>query len=73
MQGGALGAAPSVIGDLADAGRRPAPSGCRLCKSPLVWTGVGAAVLGGVAIVLAVTSGARPPPIVTIDGRDFGR
>jgi hypothetical protein len=60
---------PSVIGDVQD---RPAPGGCRLCRSPLVWTGVGAVVLG--AVVAIVVSGAsRPPPVVTVDGRDFGR
>jgi hypothetical protein len=69
VQGGVLRDPPSVIGDVR---RQPPPSGCQLCKNPLVWAGVGAAVIGAV-IVIAVTSGSRPPPILTIDGHDFGR
>jgi hypothetical protein len=68
-QAGTLRYPPSVIGGSKS---RPAPPGCRLCRSPLVWTGVGAAVLGAV-ITIVVTSGAKPPPIVTVDGHDFGR
>jgi hypothetical protein len=45
--------------------------GCRLCRNPLVWTGVGAVVLGAV-IAIVVTSGAKPAPILTVDGHDFG-
>ncbi|HEY0476997.1 MAG TPA: PEGA domain-containing protein [Kofleriaceae bacterium] len=68
VQGGALRDPPGVLGDVR---RPPPPSGCELCRNPLVWTGVGAVVIGAV-IVFAVTSGARPPPVVTIDGHDFG-
>lgn len=70
VQGGALHEPPRVIGDV----RRELPSGCQLCKSPLVWAGVGvgAAVLGAV-IAIAVTSGSRPPPVLTVDGHGFGR
>jgi hypothetical protein len=66
--GGALGEPPGVLGDV----RREPPPGCPLCRSPLVWTGVGAAVIGAV-IVIAVTSGSKPPPILTVDGHGFGR
>lgn len=69
VQGGALREPPRVLGDIE---RHREPSGCRLCRNPLVWAGVGAAVLGA-AIAIAVTSGSRPPPIVTVDGHDFGR
>ena len=68
-QAGTLRYPPSVIGD---SKQRPPPPGCRLCRSPLVWTGVGAVVLGAV-IAIVVTSGAKPPPVVTVDGHDFGR
>jgi hypothetical protein len=68
-QAGVLRDPPSVIGAIE---RRASPPGCRLCRSPLVWSGVGAAVLGAV-IAIVVTSGAKPPPVVTVDGHDFGR
>lgn len=69
VQGGALADPPGVLGDVR---REPPPAGCRLCRSPLVWTGVGAAVIGAV-IVIAVTSGSKPPPILSVDGHGFGR
>jgi hypothetical protein len=69
VQGGALGEPPRVIGD---SHRQPAPSGCRLCRNPLVWAGAAAAVVTAV-VVIAVTSGSRPPPIVTVDGHGFSR
>ncbi|HEU4730185.1 MAG TPA: PEGA domain-containing protein, partial [Kofleriaceae bacterium] len=68
-QGGTLRYAPSVIGAIKPA---PPPAGCRLCRSPVVWTGVGAVVLGAV-IAIVVTSGSKPAPVITIDGHDFGR
>jgi len=68
LQAGVLRYPPSVIGDSKP---HPPPPGCRLCRSPLVWTGVGAVVLGAV-IAIVVTSGSKPPPVVTIDGHDFG-
>lgn len=70
MQAGALRYPPSVIGDSAPA--RRAPEGCRWCRNPLVWTGVGAVVLGTV-IAIVVTSGSQPPPELIVDGGQFGR
>ena len=67
VQGGTPGHPPSVIGNLA---LRPPPTGCRLCRDPLVWTGVGAVVLGAV-IAIVVTSGSKPPPVLTVNGGDF--
>jgi len=69
VQAGELRYPPSVIGDSKP---QPAPSGCRLCRSPLVWTGVGAVVLGAV-IAIVVSSSSRSPPVLTVDGHDFGR
>jgi hypothetical protein len=69
IQGGALRHPPSVFGDIKSGAP---PPGCRLCRSPLVWTGVGAVALGAV-IAIVVTSGSRPPPVLTVDGHDFGR
>jgi hypothetical protein len=58
-----------VIGD---SKQLVAPKGCRLCRNPLVWTAVGAVVVGAV-IAIVVTSGSRPPPVVIVNGLDFGR
>jgi len=68
VQGGALGDPPRVLGDVQ---RRPASSGCELCRNPLLWTGVGAAVLTTV-VIIAVTAASRPPPVLTVHGSDFG-
>ncbi len=67
-QAGELRDPPSVIGAIKS---RPLASGCRLCRSPLVWTGAGAIVLGAV-IAIVVTAGSKPPPVVTVNGHDFG-
>jgi hypothetical protein len=68
VQSGALRDPPRVLGDVE---QRRAPSGCQLCRNPLVWTGVGAAVLTTV-VIIAATSGSRPPPVLTVHGSDFG-
>jgi hypothetical protein len=66
-QGGALSEPPRALHET----QRPAPeSGCRWCRSPLVWSGVGAVVLGAVVAILAA-SGSKPTPVVTVHGRDF--
>ncbi|HEX4416533.1 MAG TPA: PEGA domain-containing protein [Kofleriaceae bacterium] len=69
VQAGALTEAPGVLGAI-----RPshAPDArCRLCRNPYVWTGVGAVVLGA-AIAIIATSGSKPAPILTVNGKDFG-
>jgi PEGA domain len=67
VQAGELREPPSVLGDL---GPRPPQTGCRACRSPLVWTGVGAAVIGAV-IAVVVTSRAKPTPVVNVHGADY--
>lgn len=47
--------------------------GCRWCRNPWVWTGVGAALVAGTVITVVVLSGSRPPPVVGVDGTDFHR
>jgi hypothetical protein len=69
VQGGTLRYPPSVIGAIKP---QPPPRGCRLCRSPLVWTGVGAVVLGTV-IAIIVTSGAKPVPTLIVNGPDYAR
>lgn len=59
---------PSILSErsrIEDDGR------CKLCRNPGVWVGVGAAVvLGGVLAYVALSSD-KPPPRLTVDGRDF--
>jgi len=69
VQRGAPGAAPAV---LAESKQRPPPTGCRLCRNPLVWTGVGAVVIGTV-IAIVIANQSRPPPVLDVDGSVFGR
>lgn len=67
VQRGELHDPPRVLGGVE---RRSVASGCQLCRNPLVWTGVGAAVLTTV-LVIAVTSASHPPPVLTVHGGDF--
>lgn len=68
VQRGASGDAPTIV---ADSKQRPPSTGCKLCRNPLVWTGIGAVVVGtAIAIVLATQS--RPPPVLDVDGHVFG-
>lgn len=61
---------PPVV--LEDRGARPGGADrCKLCRSPWLWTGVGAAVLAGVALTIAATSGAKPAPVVGVDPSQF--
>ncbi len=64
----AVRGAPTVLGErdgVRDGGR------CRACRSPWLWTGVGAAVVAGTVLAIIVSSATRPPPTVTIDGGAF--
>jgi len=69
VRAGALQDPPSALGDLE---LRPPRTGCRLCRNPLVWGGVGAVVVGAVIAIVAL-SGSQPPPVVNVDGGTFGR
>jgi hypothetical protein len=44
---------------------------CKVCRSPWLWTGVGAAVVVGTIVTIAVLSGSQPPPVVGVNGGDF--
>jgi len=59
---------PTVLGER---GGKPVDGTCKVCRSPWVWTGVGAAVVLGTVITLVVTSSSRPAPIVGVDPGPF--
>lgn len=61
---------PSVFGD-AHGGGTPPDDRCKLCRSPILWGSIGAAAVIGTIVIIAVTSGSRPPPIVGVDPNDF--
>ena len=68
VRAAALGGGPTVLGEregVRDDGR------CRACRSPWLWTGVGAAVVAGTVLAIIATSATRAPPTVTIDGGAF--
>lgn len=60
---------PTVLGEhdgQVDDGR------CKLCRSPWVWTGVGAVLVAATVVTIAIVAGSDPAPIVNVDGMDFG-
>lgn len=56
---------PSVFGDERLVGNIE-DHHCRACRSPILWAGIGVAVVAGVITLIAVTSSSRPPPIVSV-------
>ncbi len=44
---------------------------CKVCRSPWLWTGVGAALVIGTAVTIVLLQGSQPPPVVGVDGTDF--
>jgi hypothetical protein len=61
---------PSVLA-AASTTTGPAGDRCKLCRSPILWGGVGAAALIGTIVVIAIVSGSQPPPAVGIDPSQF--
>jgi len=61
---------PSVLEDARDTGA-PVDDRCKLCRSPILWAGVGAAALVTTIVVIAVVSSSRPPPTVGVSPGDF--
>ncbi len=59
---------PSVLGERG--GKPPGPR-CEVCRSPWLWTGVGAALVVGTIITIVATSSSQPPPIVGVDPGQF--
>ena len=62
---------PSVLGERG--GVIGGGGGCRLCRNPWVWGGVGAAVVVGTILTIVAVSGSSDPPIVGIDPGDYHR
>ncbi|MEO8699631.1 MAG: PEGA domain-containing protein [Kofleriaceae bacterium] len=61
---------PASVLNERDGGTRPR-RWCEACRSPWLWTGVGAAVVVGTVVTLIVTSASRPPPVVGVNPPDF--
>ena len=61
---------PSVLGDPRVAGERVVRR-CEWCRSPWLWSGVGAAAVVGTIAVIAIVSASKPPPIVSVDPSQY--
>ncbi len=61
---------PTVFGDSRLTGA-VADQGCKVCRSPILWAGAGAAAIVATIVIIAVTSSSRPPPILTVDPGRF--
>lgn len=61
---------PSVLGEPAERPSGP-PEGCKLCRNPWLWTGVGAAVVTGLVVTFIAVTGDKPPPVVGVDPSQF--
>lgn len=61
---------PSLFGDDRLTGAAVEP-GCTVCRSPILWAGVGAAALVTTIVLIAVATSSRPPPILTFDPGRF--
>ena len=67
-RGGELRYPPVVLGER---GGRPGPDRCKLCRNPWLWTGVGVAVVAGVALAIVAATSERPAPVVGVDPSQF--
>jgi len=65
-----LRVAPTILGERD--GQRLVDERCDVCRSPWLWTGVGAAVVAATVITLIATSSSSSPPHVGVDGSQFG-
>jgi hypothetical protein len=61
---------PSVFGDPRATGKR-GDDRCKLCRSPLLWGGIGVAAVAATIAVIAIVSSSRPPPVVGVDPGTF--
>jgi hypothetical protein len=61
---------PSVFGDERLTGKHT-DNRCRVCRSPVLWGGVGVAAIVATVAIIAVVSSSRPPPVVGVDPTQF--
>lgn len=61
---------PSVFADARVTGKKP-DDRCKVCRSPILWGGVGAAAVITTIVVIAIVSSSRPPPTVSVDPTQF--
>jgi hypothetical protein len=69
VQTGELRYPPSVFGDRV----APPHRWCEACRNPYVLGGVGAAIVVGTIVIIAVTQASRPSPTIGIDPGQFSR
>lgn len=61
---------PSVFSDARATGK-PLDTRCKVCRSPLLWGGIGVAAVVTTIAVIAIVSASRPPPVVGVDPTQF--
>ncbi|HEX5059855.1 MAG TPA: PEGA domain-containing protein [Kofleriaceae bacterium] len=61
---------PSVFGDPRATGKK-GDGRCKLCRSPILWGGVGVAAVVATVAIIAIVSSSRPPPVVGVDPTQF--
>ena len=61
---------PSVLGDPRATGPRDDGT-CKLCRSPILWSGVGITAVVVTVAIIAIVSSSRPPPVVHVDDSKF--
>jgi hypothetical protein len=61
---------PSVFGDPRATGKRD-DGRCKLCRSPILWGGVGVVAVVATVAIIAIVSSSRPPPVVGVDYDKF--
>ncbi len=61
---------PTLFGDARLTGT-VVEHGCKACRSPILWAGVGAAAIVATIVIIAIESSSRPPPVLTVDPGRF--
>jgi hypothetical protein len=61
---------PSVFADERLTGQH-ADDRCKVCRSPVLWGGVGVAAIVATVVIIAVVSSSRPPPVVGVDPSQY--
>jgi hypothetical protein len=61
---------PSAHGDPRATGPRD-DGRCKLCRSPILWSGVGLTAVVVTVAIIAIVSSSRPPPVVHVDDGKF--